>query len=294
MTTVGQLISRARRMLRGSKREMFNVLAADAPAAQGYFVLANSLTGISVGDHLGLGAEVAYVTKKDETALRVDVVRGVDDTPTPVTQPAGTRVEVNWRHLTADLLGYFADEVRSWPTGIFGVGTETVAIPVSARSVDLPLTRYRFPLDATVKRQGYTDWVPLPARHHRVKTGLPTSEFPSGNALTVSRGWGGSTVIFEYAKGLDLSAVETLTTDLTAIGLTETLYDAALHGIAWRALAADEAGRSDRASQPEPRIADEVRSGDALRTASAYKAIRDLRLEEEAHRLRELYPLRFT
>lgn len=292
MTTVGQLVSRARRMLRGSKRESFNVLAEAAPSAQGHFVLEHSMTSIAIGDYLGLGAEVAYVTAKDDSLKRVDVVREVDDTPAPVTHPVGTLVEVNWRFLTADLLGFLVDEVRSWPDGIFIVESETVTIPMSSRAVDLPLTRYRLPLDASVRRQGRTEWVPLPTRSFRVKTGLPTSEFPSGNTFTVSHGWGGATVILEYAQALDLSALEDLTTDVATIGLTQHLYDAALYGVAWRALSSDEAERSSRTSQPEPRIAEEVGAADAMRAASAYKAIRDLRLEEEKRRLRQLYPLR--
>lgn len=292
MNTVAELVSRARRMLRGSKREPRNTLAQAAPSGQAFLIMEHDVAKISVGNYLGVGAEVMYVTARDVTTKRVDVERGVDDTPQPVSHPVGTRVENNWRFLTADLLGFLVDEIRSWPDGIFVPVTTELTIPMSSRSVDLPLTRFRFPLKAVASRQGRVDWVPFPTRSYEIQTGLPTSQFPSGNAFVVSGGWAGASVVLHYAQALDLSAVGSLTTDTDAIGFSEHLYDAALHGIAWRALAGEEADRSNDHSQPEPRNADEVDPFDAMRAASAYKAIRDLRLEEEKRRLRQLYGLR--
>lgn len=292
MTTVGQLASRARRMLMGSRREPFNTLKDAAPSGQAFFDL-NESPVVKTGDHLGLGTEIAYVTGVDPSLNRVTVVRGVNDTPQPASHPVGTRVEASWRFFTADLVDYLADEIRSWPDGIFVVTSSgPISIPVSTRAVDLPLTRFRFPLDAVARRQGRTEWVPLPSRSYRIKTGLPTSEFPSGNALTLKGGWGGSSVILEYAQSFDLSALTDTATDVATVGLTDNQFDAAYYGVAWRAMAPEEANRSDDNSQPEPREAEEVEAGDALRSASAYKAIRDMRLEEEKRRLRHLYPLR--
>ena len=291
MTTAGQVVARARRMLRGSKRERFNVLAQPVSASDTTLQFTNAITGLQVGDYLGLCSEILYVVDRDEAARTVTVMRGVDDT-TPVDHDQGDVVEINWRWLTADLLAFLSDEIASWPDGIFVPEQVTVSVGLSSREVDLPLTRYRFPLRARARRSGRSEWVDIPAGHYRVETGLPTSQYPSGNALVVKAGWGGSDILLDYAQAFGLPSVWRLDTDLDDVGLTAHLVDAAIYGIAWRALSADEANRSDRTDQPEPRIADEVGSADAMRAASAYKAIRDMRLEEEKRRLRQLYPLR--
>lgn len=294
MATVETLVAQARRKLRGTKREPFNVLAAEMTSGQDYMDLDVPLVGlggISTTNYLCAGAEIMYVTAVDSAAKRVTVQRGVDGTPIS-THAAGTRVEINWRWLTADLLTDLAHEIRSWGDGIFKVvDSGVLSMGIASRSVDLPLTRFRYALELRQKFTG-RQWVSLPAGRFRVETGLPTDEFASGNALIISGACQTSQLILTYAQGYDLTAVETLTTDLADIGLTETLYDAAIYGIAFRALAGDEAGRLDEISQPEPRAAEDVDAFDAMRAASAYKAIRDLRLEEEKRRLRTLYPVK--
>lgn len=277
-------------MLAGSKREPLNALSGSVDASQTTLTLSGPLGPIADGDFLGIDGEIVAVVSRNDGTNQVTVLRGVNDTPA-ATHASGTRVEVNWRWFTADLLDYLGDEIRSWPDSIYAVAHADTTIGSSSRDVDLPLTRYRTPLRA-VGRRGSKPWTDIPANEWRVDVGLPTTIHPSGNALTVGRGWLGATVRVSYAQGFDLSGLGTPATDITAIGLSEHQVDAAMYGVAWRALAAEEAMRSDMTDQPEPRIAEDVDAADAMRTASAYKAIRDLRLDEEKRRLRQLYQVR--
>jgi len=280
-------------MLMGSRRESFKLLKDPVPSGQTFLIFDDPPAPITERDYLGLGTETMYVTSIDLTQNRVNVIRGVDDTVAPVSHPAGTKVEIQWRFFTADLLAFLTDEIRSWPDSIFTVAvTPILTIPTGRREIDLPLTRFRFPLDVTAKRSARFEWVPVPVKDYRIKTGLPTTFYPSGNALTVTSRWHSSLFLIEYAQSFDLSAVEDVDTDTDDIGFSEHLFDAAMYGVAWRALAGEEANRSDNNSQPEPREAAEVEPFDAMRSASAYKAIRDLRLEEEKRRLRQLYTLK--
>jgi|GEM_PF-6655919 len=291
MATINALVAKARRRLRGSKREPFRLLSEAVPSGQTFLRLTAPPSKVQVDDYLCLGAEILVVTSVDEEQNQLNVLRGVDDTPQPTTHAAGTRVEINWRWFTADLLDHLTDEIRSWGDGIYGVKDVTVSLGATSRAVDLPLTRFLWPLELRQKVSTRA-WKTVPARSFRVEQGLPTSEFASGNALILPRQSFASTLILTYAQSFDVSAVDSLTTDLATVGITERLHDAAFYGIAWRALSSEESSRLDDGSQPEPRAADEVEPGDQMRAASAYKAIRDLRLEEEKRRLRTLYPMK--
>lgn len=296
MATIQTLVDRSRRKLRGTRREPFNVLGEPFLAGTDELVLANPVgdrNSISAGDYLCIGAEIMLVTSVDAPAGHVTVEREVDGTTAPATHEAGARVEINWRWMTADLLTDLADEVRSWGDGIFTVASADVSIGTGTRSVDLPLTRFRYPLELRRKSTG-REWVGVPVKQYRIETNMPTSQFSSGNALIVVSSLSALAAQYNliYAQSFDISALEVLETDLEDIGITATLFDAAIYGVAFRALAGDEAGRVDEIAQPEPRDAAEVEPFDAMRAASAFKAIRDLRIAEEAMRLRTLYRLK--
>lgn len=295
MATVGDLVNRARKMLRGSKREPFRLLAEAVPAAQAYLPVTMA-PPVNTGpdDYLGVGTELMLVTGIDLTTdpPRLNVLRGVDGSPVPATHPVDTRVEINWRWFTGDLLNWLVDEVRSWPDGIYvPAATAVLAMGTSSRSIDLPLTRFQWAL-SLLQKASTREWISVPAGKFRIQQGLPTSEFASGNALILPPQPFASELILNYAQGFDLAGLDDVTTDLDDVGLSERLYDAALHGVAFRALASDEASRLDDHAQPEPRAAEEVEPFDQMRAASAYKAIRDLRLEEEKRRLRTLHPVK--
>lgn len=278
-------------MVRGTRREPMNLLAEPMPAGQGFLICSLPLRSVAENDYVCVGTEVMLVTSFDANTKRIDVLRGIDDTGTAGTWPTGSVVELNWRFPTADLFTYLGDEIRSWPDEIFRVEPVQLHVSTSQRSVDLPLTRFRMALAARAKRPT-REWVDMPINTYRIELGLPTSQFSSGNAFIADPSWTDVDVLLEYAQAFDLTGLDDLATDTDDIGMIDTLLDAAKYGVAWRALVAEEAGRLDRTSQPEPRSGDEVKTGDAIRSASAYKALRDLRLGEEQRRLRQLYPLR--
>lgn len=298
MTTLGNLVARSHRMLSGARREAFNELdVAVATTTETELRLTRGLASIAVNSYVAVDAEIMLVTEIDAANKVIQVVRGVDDT-VPATHAEGARVEVNWRWFTADLFAFLGDEIRAWPDDIFAVGQQDVSIGIGSRGADLPLTRFRMPLRVRRKMtdtvSGTATWVDVPIRQFRIETNLPTSDFASGNAFIVPSNPNTATYRVEYAQEFDLSGLEVITTDIATLPLSERLIDAAVYGVAWRALAGDEASRSSDTSQPEPREAAEVRARDRIQAASSYKAICDERLEQEKRRLRQLYPVKFT
>lgn len=290
MATIGDLVNRSRRMVRAGRREPFNLLDGAHTSSDTQLTLKHPLGKIAIGDYVGIGGEIAYVVAKDEGQQKITVVRGAEGTPA-VAHVDGEVLEINWRWFSADLLEFLSDEIRSWPDTIFTVANADVSMGVSARDVSVALTRYRYTLKLYRKISGRPS-IEMPIRSYRVETGMPTDQYADGNALIVTSNPDTASYRLVYAQGFNLTALENLTTDLANVGLSANLYDAAKHGVAWRALVGDEAARSNELAQPEPRDADDVSAGDATRAASAFKSIRDLRLEEEERRLRTLYPIR--
>lgn len=289
VSTVGDVVARARRELQGVRRGAWNRLNGAVDDSQTTFTMARQLGPIKPGVHLGLGSEIVYVVDID--GLDVVVERGVEGVAT--AHDTLTKVEVGWRWFSADLLDLWGDEIRSWPDSLFSVGQVEASLGISQRSVDLPLTRFRFPLRLRYKRSSpRNEWADVPSRQFRVETDLPTAEFPSGNALIVASNPDTASYRLEYAQRFDTAALDDTSTDLADIGITEHLIDVSIHGVAWRALVSAEINRSERSSQPEPREAEEVAAGDAARTASVHLALRDARISDEVRRLRQTHRVR--
>jgi hypothetical protein len=83
-------------------------------------------------------------------------------------------------------------------------------------------------------------------------------------------------------------------TDVTTIGLTESLTDLACMGAAVRLIHGLEAGRTDRTSQGEARRANESPPMYASQAASGLERTYQNRMRAEMQRLQSFYPIRFT
>ncbi len=114
--TLGQLTDDCLRQLRGTTRDMINVLsqAMTAPPAgtiQTIFLTTN-LNGVTIGSLLAVGAETMYVLETYPTTVSCQVIRGYDDT-TPAIAAAGAVVAIDppWpRKLVQERI---RDEIRS-------------------------------------------------------------------------------------------------------------------------------------------------------------------------------------
>lgn len=285
--TVGDVVTRVRQRIQGARRGAWNRLASSIDDTITSLTLTRAAAPIKKGSFIAIGTEKMYVT--DVTGLDVDVERGFDTTAASHT--AGDVVEINWRQFTYELLDMFDDEIRSWPDTVFAVGQQEVSIGITSRSVDLPLTRFRHPLQ--LRRKVSTgEWTNVPIRRYRIEQGLPTSDFPSGNALIVTVNPDSATYRLDYARSFNLALLGDLTANLTDIGITNHLIDAGQYGVMARALEADEANRSSTSGQPEPREAVEVEAGDRVRTAIYYWSRRNERLDDEVRRLHQTYPVK--
>lgn len=294
MTTLGDLVQRSGRMLSGHRREAFNSLASSVDASSTTVALSRAVDLIAPNTWIGIGTELMLVDSVDSANKSLTVTRGANSTAS--AHAVGDQVEVGWRWFSLELLDMLGDEIASWPDEIYAVGNVDVSLGISQRDTTLPLTRFRFPL--RVRRRtspttiGSSQWVDAPIRSYRIETNLPG--YADSNAFIAASVSAAADYRIEYARALDVAGLDDLATDITAIPLSQSLVDAAIYGVAWRALSGNEANRSNDASQPEPRQADEVRSFDRMRAASSFKAIRDQRLAEEITRLHTLYPTRMT
>lgn len=288
--TLGDLSNRLHRMVKGSRRESFNVLGTTVNTTDVSIVFTKPTDGITEGTYLGIGTEIMYVysVAGGNTAT---VRRGMFNT-LAAAHTVGDLIEVDWRWFTADVIDALADDIRSWPEDVFKVSSADVSVGAGT-AFDLPLTGYRSTLKIRRSIPGGERWVDEPSNLYRVATGLPTSSFASGNALYLPNTRAGSgTVRIDYAADF-ITATLDIATLIADIGLPSTLIDAALYGGAWRLLVDREAQRSAVESQPEPRQATDVKEGASANVGSYYKRLRDTRLAEEARRLRGHYPYKF-
>lgn len=291
-TTIGDVVGRVNRKVNGSLRQPFNKLAVAMDASQTTVQLAQAALGVSQGSYLGIDDEIVYVYDFSAGTLTASIERGVNGT-TPATHDIGTFVEVDWRWFSVDVLDELGNEIRSWPEDLFVVRTTDVAVGNVGSTFDVALTGFRHVLAIHRSRTGSDRWADVTA-NHSVTTGLPTSSYPSGNALIAPlSNWGVGTVRVTYAADFTTATIERAT-PLATIGLSPSLTDALEYGAAYRLLAPREAQRSSVESQPEPRQSSEVAAGVTLRAAAGFKQLRDERIAEEVTRLRGLYPIRFT
>lgn len=291
VTTLGDLSDRLHRMVKGSRRESFNVLGATVDSSTTTITFTKPTDGITEGTYLGIGTEIMYVysvTGGNTATVR----RGMFNT-LAAAHTVNDLIEVDWRWFTADVIDALADDIRSWPEDVFKVSFQDVDVTGASAAADIPLTGFRSVLAIRRSLPGRDRWIKEPSNLYRVDTGLPATAFPSGNALYLPNTRAGAgTVRVDYAADF-ITATLDVATLIADIGLPTTLIDAALYGGAWRLLVDREAQRSAVESQPEPRQATDVKEGSSANVGSYYKRLRDTRLAEEARRLRGHYPYRF-
>lgn len=289
--SIGGLIQRIHRSLKGSIRENYTLLANPVDDDDTVFNF-TSLEGITTGSYLGIGAEIVHVLSTSDGGNSATVIRGMFDTAA-VSHIAATLIEIDWRWLSADILTALVEEVRSWPEDIFAVRVTDVPVGSSSTAVNVALPEYRFPLRMRRTVSGKDRWIDV-TNIYSIQTDLPTTQFVDGNAvfMPTSR-QGGGTIRLEYASNFATSIMD-LDTTTDDIGLSSSLIDCVVYGTLWRLMVDREMVRNQVSAQPEPRQAADVPQGSALRTGAAHKQLRDERLREEARRLRSLYPMRFS
>jgi hypothetical protein len=138
--TLGQLTDDTFAQLRGTTRDLVNILAApiDAPAnlTQETISLTSNVDGVTIASLLVIGDETMYVLNVNSTTNEVLVLRGFDDT-TPAAQSAGVLVTIDPPWTRGMVQARLRDEIRSWPPQVFQVAAIDVPIVQLQRGYDL-------------------------------------------------------------------------------------------------------------------------------------------------------------
>lgn len=288
--TVGDLIARIQRDLRGHLKEPYDILATALTA-----VTTNETATVTYGsDEIVDDALVAI----DEEVLRVVSVSGLTPTfargvfNTNITAHAiGSVVEVDPRFFPSTIGDAIVEEIRSWPQDLYRVRTDTIAFGNTYGSIDWDPapTGFRRVLSAHFFETGGDH--PVEARIEVVPN-LDTGDYASGYMIRhIDRTTAGNMRIV-YAADFTVSSVARATT-LAEIGLPASLYDALIFGVLWRLMTPREIQVLDRTAQPQPRQAQDTPPTRTVAVAGSYKQLRDDRISVEIDRLRDLYPPRF-
>lgn len=297
MTTISEALSDIRRELRRSYKEPVNSLsAAIVSTSATTFTLTRSLNTIIADSVVEIDDELIYVLTVNTGGPSVTLcIRGFDGT-TAATHLIGAVVRPNPRFATIDLRQALVDEIRSWQPRLYKIGSQSIALTSSTSvrawnftgSADflggLVGAKLQMSSDSTF------DGRPLDVLYHSIEGGQDTTKFASGWAYVLKHtDLPAGTLTVRYTARFDLSSVLDAVDLQTGVGIPASCDDLLRYGVMWRMLASQEGQRSDTSMQDTPRRADEVKAGDAIRTAAAYKSLHDERLSEEAEKLAALY-----
>lgn len=287
MTIVADLKAETRRHLQGASRSELNSLASDLTVTGTSLVLSREAVGVARGSVLGVGDELLYVWSYDSANKTATVLRGHLGT-TAVAHASGVPIEVNPRFSTFDIGHALKREIAAWTHEVFA--TSTVSVEGADHLFALDLSGAYFPLAVVGKPQGGR-WTKVSG--WSVIRGLPTDDVAEGAAISVTDPrFYGSKLTVTLAVPFDTSTFDDDTVVETAVGLPTSMLDVAALGAAARLLETREVARTSATAQGEPRHAEEVPPGHLSQTGQLLRRRVDVRLSEEAARLRAAWPYR--
>ena len=297
MTTVAILIERVRRQVLAGHRPQVNVLAADASSGATTLTMSMGLDAIAASTLLDIENEIFYVTSVNRSAGTVQVLPSMFGT-SPAAHVTGTLVYVNQRFHSADIFDTMLEEIRSWPTNVYRIGTVDLTYASGVRGYDLigipsdytsVLRVLRAPEAQPSGLPNSNSWARIPFREER---SLNAADFPSGAAVFLEKEHPSLTKFRAIYNRPFNTTTWAMTTDLEATCLVPTtLLDCLKYGCMWRLASTGETARTDPSSDSDTREDQAIPAGMNIRNAMVLKQLRDTRLNEEADRLRDMWKL---
>lgn len=310
-TTISTVIESIRRELNSKYRYEVRTLGASLNTTDTTVTLSEALPpSLREGAILVVGQEVMHVTSVTAASKECTVIRAWEGS-TAAAHSTGDAVELNPRFTRHDILEAMQDEVTGLPETLYRVVDYETSVTLGQDTIELPAawTSLYGLIDA---RQYVTDPV--------TTTGLDRTSWPRiegrvvrGVASTWTQGpstgiyfrpkrrisnYAGTAiagyVYFTAALPWDLSTFD-VTDDLVAdVGMQASMLDIVKMGVKLRLMPDEEIARSDRRGQDENRRASEVPVGAALSSTRTLAGLYFRRRQEEANRLRALYPIVMT
>lgn len=295
MTTVSEVVEQVRSHLHSMHRPQFEKLNGAVSTTATSLVWTYEGRGVGNGAYLALEEELVYVWTTASGSKQATIERGQLGS-TATDHADGTIIEINPRFPAHHIIDNMAQEIHSWPDGIFTTSvvtlTQSQTLTKDQKVFELTGTnRFLWVLDVHREPEDAgNEWRRIP---WRLNKNLDTSEVTAGMQISTRMPVDeGDKISVLYAQSFDLSTFTTATDLNSTVGLADEHIDILKLGTAWRMMVGQEVVRSQIYSQNEPRAADEVPAGHANAVAQALKRERDQRIADEVIRLQRLYPAR--
>jgi len=278
-------------MLAGVVEER-NKLATSLASGDTSVVTTYDLGGLRTGSVFEIESELLYVWNANPASKTLTVERGYAGT-TAASHTSGAIVTLSPRFPRAQMLDAVnaeLDDLSSTMNGLFRVITVDLTYNGSDRQINITNSGTIIELLDARLRYLADDYPVL--NSVRLQTGLPTTDFASGNTLVFDEPVMAGTVRVRYKAPFARATTEAsdLTTDCF---LPATCDDIVETGVMLRMMNAREIKRNFIESQGDTRRPDEVPPGAVRDSATSLVRLRRERIIAEAARLKAQYPIKF-
>jgi hypothetical protein len=276
--------------------EEHDVLATDVNDSGTTLNFTYDTAGIVEGSIIEIGTELMYVFSVNSTNNDATVKRGFRGT-TAAAHSSGDLVTVNPKFPAQFVLNAVNDELAdlsSPQNGLYQMKTVELTFNAAQDGYNLTgvtddiLSIYQVTysdVGAEASEPVISSWT--------LRRDRNTSSFASGYALVLhDDGWPGQTVRVQYKTGF--TALSATSTALSTVGLHASAYDLPSLGAALRLMSTRPVRREFIDEQGSSRRADEVPAGAISASMRDLRALRETRINAEAARLDQKYPLFWT
>jgi hypothetical protein len=292
MTTVATILNRASRQLLSGTVEERNKLASTINSSATSVVATYDVGGLRAGNVCEIDSELLYIWASDANTKTLTVERGYLGT-TAASHTSGAVITVSPRFPRAqmfDMVNAEIDDLSSSMNGLYRVVSVDLDYNGSDRQINITNSGTILEL-IDVRLRYLSDDHPI-VSGVRLSTGLPTSDFPSGNTLVIDEGVMAGSLRVRYKSAFTRASSEAsdLTTDCL---LPATCDDIVELGLAIRMMSAREIKRNFIESQGDTRRSDEVPPGSVRDSFTSLVRLRRERIAAESARLKVQYPIKF-
>lgn len=298
MTVTQDLISATRRRVKAgvATEDTLNLLAADYTPGSGALSFTYPMEGLQAGTRLSCGLNTFHVWSISQTAKTATVTAGVDSSPdNPLT--AGTLVRVKPRWTDFEILDDLNNDLQSLcapDNGLFAVATTEFSYNLAVQGYDLGGINPAGILEVRYQTPGPDKaWPRLSSHGWQLDRNADTTDFPSGVALRLTDfAYSGRPIKVTYKTWFTPLDLTDLTFDVAQTGLPATAYDLPPLGAGIRLQAGLDIERTRLDTQGDTRRGDEVPVQSPGLAVRNLQVLRQQRINEEAGRLKALYPPR--
>ncbi len=290
MTTVADAIAETRGSFFTSFRPAVNYLNAGIDDSQVTIDLADDVGPIQAGADVCVDLEIMRVRRV--TGSTATVVRGWNGS-TAATHGVNSQVWVNPQVSNFDIFRALRNDIvdLSAPSnGLFKVTTYDFNFVPTVQGYEIPIADIIGVADVRFRQTGpWKSWPEI--RSYRFDQTQATSDFPSGNSITLYEGgYPGQPV--HVVLMVPFVVPTGVTSDLqTDVGLPGTANDLPPLGAVMRLAAGREIQRNFNEHQGQPRRQEEVPAGSNLGAYRDIVQLRQTRIQTEANRLKNTYPM---